>query len=133
MRRIAEGVSDYLRIAEHPARNGPIWYERSTNMRRHEDWILVGVTAVFRQQSRRVETSLTSRALIRLWQKWYPPRMQDQGAPVATAPVVRRLPIDRWFYVGMPICAIISQCLGICTFPRQNRRAKHKFNKENIQ
>jgi AraC-type transcriptional regulator len=37
------------RFADHPTRNGPIWYERSTNMRRHEDWILVGVTAVFRQ------------------------------------------------------------------------------------
>jgi len=32
--------------------------------------------------------------------------MQDQGAPVATARVVRRLPIDRWFYIGMAICAI---------------------------
>jgi hypothetical protein len=38
-----------FRVADHPTRNGPIWYERSTNMRRHEDWILVGVTAVFRQ------------------------------------------------------------------------------------
>jgi hypothetical protein len=38
-----------FRLADQPTRNGPIWYERSTNMRRHEDWILVGVTAVFRQ------------------------------------------------------------------------------------
>jgi hypothetical protein len=36
-------------FADHPTGNGPIWQERSTNMRRHEDWISVGVTAVFRQ------------------------------------------------------------------------------------
>jgi len=41
-------VLDNFRVA-YPTRNGPIWYERSTNMRRPEDWILVGVTAVFRQ------------------------------------------------------------------------------------
>ena len=38
--------------------------------------------------------------------------MQDQGAPVATARVVRRLPIDRWFYIGVAICAIIVSVLG---------------------
>src|SRR5207245_11548791 len=38
--------------------------------------------------------------------------MQDQGAPGATARVVRRLPIDRWFYIGMAICAIIVSVLG---------------------
>src|SRR5713101_730251 len=38
--------------------------------------------------------------------------MQDQGAPVATARVARRLPIDRWFYIGMAICAIIVSVLG---------------------
>jgi hypothetical protein len=34
-----------------PRCNSDTWgsHERSTNMRRHEDWILVGVTAVFRQ------------------------------------------------------------------------------------
>jgi len=38
--------------------------------------------------------------------------MQEQGAPVATARVVRRLPIDRWFYIGMAICAIIVSVLA---------------------
>ena len=38
--------------------------------------------------------------------------MQDQGAPVATARVVRRLPMDRWFYIGMANCAIIVSVLG---------------------
>jgi len=38
--------------------------------------------------------------------------MQDQGAPVATARVARRLPIDRWFYIRMAICAIIVSVLG---------------------
>jgi hypothetical protein len=38
--------------------------------------------------------------------------MQDQGVPVATARVARRLPVDRWFYVGMAICAIIVSVLG---------------------
>jgi len=38
--------------------------------------------------------------------------MQDQGAPVATARLVRRLPIDRWFYIGMAICGIIGCVLG---------------------
>src|SRR5712691_1302340 len=42
----------------------------------------------------------------------YPPRMQDQVAPVATARVVRRLPVDPWFYIGMAICAIIVSVLG---------------------
>jgi hypothetical protein len=37
--------------------------------------------------------------------------MKDQGAPVATAQVVRRLPIDRWFYIGMAIRAIIVSVL----------------------
>jgi len=45
----ATNLVSNFRVADHPIRNGPIWYERSTNMRRHEDWILVGVTAVFRQ------------------------------------------------------------------------------------
>jgi len=39
----------FWRVADDPTRNGPTWYERSTNMRRHEDWISVDVTAVFRQ------------------------------------------------------------------------------------
>jgi hypothetical protein len=46
---VNQDLGNYFRVADHPTRNGPIWYERSTNMRRHEDWILVGVTAVFRQ------------------------------------------------------------------------------------
>ena len=42
-------ASDNFMFADDPTSNGPIWYERSTNMRRHEDWMLGGVTAVFRQ------------------------------------------------------------------------------------
>ena len=55
---------------------------------------------------------------------WYPPRMQDPGAPVATARVARRLLIDRWFYIGMAICAIIVSVLG---FARSlvNTAARH--------
>jgi hypothetical protein len=45
-------------------------------------------------------------------EKWYPPRMQDQSSPVATARVARRLPVNRWFYIGMAICTIITVILG---------------------
>jgi hypothetical protein len=38
--------------------------------------------------------------------------MQEQGAPAATARVARRLPVDRWFYIGMAICTIITVVLG---------------------
>jgi hypothetical protein len=55
-------------------------------MHRHEDWILVDNGDIS--------------------------CMQDQGAPVATARVARRLPIDRWFYIGMAICANIVSVLG---------------------
>src|SRR6516225_2921388 len=38
--------------------------------------------------------------------------MQDQGNPVATTRVARRLPVDRWFYIAMAIFAIIIIVLG---------------------
>ena len=38
--------------------------------------------------------------------------MKDQGATVATARVVRRVAIDRWFYIGTAIRAIIVSVLG---------------------
>jgi hypothetical protein len=38
--------------------------------------------------------------------------VQDHGAPVVTAREARRLPVDRWFYIGMAICAIIVSVLG---------------------
>ena len=38
--------------------------------------------------------------------------MQDQGNPVATTQVARRLPVDRWFYIAMAIFAIIIIVLG---------------------
>ena len=33
--------------------------------------------------------------------------MQYRGTPAATARVAHRLPVDRWFYIGMAICTII--------------------------
>jgi hypothetical protein len=65
--------------------------------------------------------------------------MQDQGAPVATARVVRRLPIDRWFYIGMAICGIIVCVLGFApslvntAASCASLKGTHKSNKENIQ
>src|SRR5712692_552835 len=38
--------------------------------------------------------------------------MPDQGTAVATARVARRLAVDRWFYIGMAFCAIITIVLG---------------------
>ena len=38
--------------------------------------------------------------------------MQDQGTPVATAPVASRPTVKRWFYIGMAICTIITIVLG---------------------
>jgi len=43
---------------------------------------------------------------------WYLLCMQDQGTAAATARVARRFPVDRWFYIGMAICAIITIVLG---------------------
>ena len=58
---------------------------------------------------------------------------------MATARVVRRLPIDRWFYIGMAICAIIVSVLGFAPFfvntaaSCASLRGTHKSNEENIQ
>ena len=38
--------------------------------------------------------------------------MQDQGAPVATAEWCVDSQLDRWFYIGMAICAIIVSVSG---------------------
>jgi Phage integrase SAM-like domain len=52
--------------------------------------------------------------------------MQDQGAPVATARVVRRLPIDHWFYIGDGHLRHHRLCLGVyildLTFCEQAQR-----------
>jgi hypothetical protein len=38
--------------------------------------------------------------------------MQDQGNPAATGLVARRFLVDRWFYIVMAICAIVTIFLG---------------------
>ena len=38
--------------------------------------------------------------------------MQDQGNPAATGLVARRFLVDRWFYIVMAICAIVTIVLG---------------------
>jgi hypothetical protein len=38
--------------------------------------------------------------------------MADQANSIATAPLARRPLVDRWFYIGMVICTIITVVLG---------------------
>jgi hypothetical protein len=38
--------------------------------------------------------------------------MQDQSPPAATVPLARRPTVDRWFYISMAICTIITIVLG---------------------
>lgn len=81
-------------------------------MHSHEDWI-------FGWCNRRYSTNDPAVLKIRAraghpftQAKVYPPRMKRQGAPVAKARVVRILPMDRGFYIGMAIRAIVVSALG---------------------
>jgi hypothetical protein len=38
--------------------------------------------------------------------------MQDQGTAAATARVARRFSVNRWFYIAMAICTIITIVVG---------------------